>query len=95
MLPLNQMGSKLAMLSGNGFKTCYAPRRMGSGIELRRNNIRWKKVLGSGSELGGVRVWRAGLFFKHTLELRFERKIFMIFIVDYINQKGFLKFKII
>ena len=29
-------------------------------------------MLGSGSELGGVRVWRAGPFFKHTLELRFK-----------------------
>ena len=40
---------------------------MGSGIESRRDNIRWKKVLGSESELGGVRVWRAGPFFIHTL----------------------------
>ena len=60
---------------------------MGSGIESRRDNIRWKKVFGSGSELGGVRVWRAGPFFIHTLELQFKRQIFMIFIVDYIYQK--------
>ena len=62
---------------------------MGSGIESRRDNIRWKKVLGSGSELGGVRVWRAGPFFKHTSELRFKRQIVMIFIADYIYEKGF------
>ena len=31
-----------------------------------------KIMLGSGSDLGGVvRVWRAGPFFIHTLELRF------------------------
>ena len=48
-------------------------------------------MLGSGSELGGVRVLRAGPFFIHTLELRFKRQIFMIFIEDYIYQKGFLK----
>ena len=64
---------------------------MGSGIEWRRDNICWKKVLGSGSELSGVRVWRAGPFSKHTLELRFKRQIFMIFIVDYFCKKGFLK----
>ena len=50
-----------------------------------------KIMLGSGSELGGVLVWRAGPFFIHTLELWFKRQIFMIFIVDYIYQKGFLK----
>ena len=50
-----------------------------------------EKVLGSGNELGGVRVWRAGPFFKHTLELRFKRQIFMIFIVDYFYKKGFSK----
>ena len=48
-------------------------------------------MLGSGSELSGVRVWRAGPFSIHTLELRFKRQIFIIFIVDYIYQKGFLK----
>jgi len=64
---------------------------MGSGIEWRRDNIRWKKVLGSGSELSGVRVWRAGPFSKHTLELRSKRKIFMISIVDYFCKKGYLK----
>ena len=64
---------------------------MGSGKEWRRDNIRWKKLLGSGSELSGVSVWRAGPFSIHTLELRFKRQIFMIFIVDYIYQKGFLK----
>ena len=50
-----------------------------------------KIMLGSGSDLGGVRRWRAGPFFIHTLEVRFKRQIFMIFIVDYIYQKGFLK----
>ena len=55
------------------------------------DNIRWKKVLGPGSELSGVRVWRAGTFYIHTLELRFKRQIFMIFIVDYFCKKGFLK----
>ena len=64
---------------------------MGSGIEWRRDNISWKKVLGSGTELSGVRVWRAGPFSIHTLELRFKRQIFMIFIVVYIYQKGFFK----
>ena len=59
---------------------------------MRWDNISWKKVLGSGSGLGGVRVWRAGPFIIHTLELQFERQIFMIFILDYIYQKGFLKF---
>ena len=64
---------------------------MGSGIEWRRDNISWKKVLGSGTELSGVRVWRAGPLPIHTLELRFKLQIFMIFIVDYIYKKGFLK----
>ena len=58
-------------------------------MEWRRENIRWKKVLGSGSELSGVRVWRAGPFSLHTLELRFKRQIFMIFIVDYFCRKNF------
>ena len=49
-----------------------------------------KIMLGSGSKLGGVRVWRVGPFFIHTLELRFKRQIFMIFIVYYNYQKGFL-----
>ena len=48
-------------------------------------------MLGSERKLGGVRVWRAGPFFIHTLELRFKRQLFMIFIVDYIFHKGFLK----
>ena len=30
-----------------------------------------KVMLGSGSELVGVRVWRAGPFLIHTLKLRF------------------------
>ena len=64
---------------------------MGSEIEWRRDNIRWKKVLGSESDLGGVRVWRAGPFSIHTSELRFKRQIFMIFIVDYIYQNGIFK----
>ena len=64
---------------------------MGSVIEWRRDNISWKKVLGSGTELSGVRVWRVGPFSIHTLELRFERQTFMIFIVDYIYKKGFLR----
>ena len=59
----------------------------------RRDNISGKKVLGSVSELSGVSVWRAGPFSIHTLELRFKRQIFMIFIVDYIYQKRFLKSK--
>ena len=50
-----------------------------------------KIMLGSGSELGGVRVCRAGPFFIHTLELWFKQQIFMIFTVDYIYQKEFLK----
>ena len=66
---------------------------MGSGIEWLRDNISWKKVLGSGTKLSGVRVWRAGPFSIHTLELRLKRQIFMIFIVDYIYKKGFLKIK--
>ena len=66
---------------------------MGLGIESRRDNILWKKVLGSGRERGGVRVWRVVPFFMHTLELRLKRQIFMIFIVDYIYQKGVLKLK--
>ena len=64
---------------------------MGSGIEWRRDKICWKKVLGSGSELSGVRVWRDGPFSIHNLELWFKRQIFMIFIVDYFCKKGFLK----
>ena len=54
---------------------------------------KYKIMLGSGSELSGVRVWWAGPFFLHTLKLWFKRQIFMIFIVDYIYQKGFLKSK--
>ena len=50
-----------------------------------------KKVLGTGNELCGVRLWRAGPFSKQTLELRFKRQIFMIFIVDYFCKKEFLK----
>ena len=46
-------------------------------------------MLGSGGELSGVRVLRAGPFFIHTLEIWLKRQIFMIFIVDYIQQKGF------
>jgi hypothetical protein len=49
----------------------------------------WKK--GTGNELSGIRVWRAGPFSKHTLELRFKRQIFMNFIVDYFCKNGFLK----
>ena len=47
-------------------------------------------MLGSGTELSGVSVWRAGPFSIHTLELRFKRQIFIL-IVDYIYKKGFLK----
>jgi hypothetical protein len=50
-----------------------------------------EKVLGTGNELSGIRVWRAGPFSKHTLELWFKRQIFMIFIVDYFCKKEFLK----
>ena len=66
---------------------------MGSEIEWRRDNITWKKVLGSRTELSGVRVWRAGPFSIHTLELWFKRQIFMNFIVDFIYKKGFLNRK--
>ena len=80
-----------------GIGKCYAPRKMGSGTESRLDNIKKKYnikiMLGSGSELGGGRVWRARPFFIHTLELRFKPQIFMIFIIDYIYQKGFLKIK--
>ena len=64
---------------------------MGSGIDWRRENISWKKVLCSGTELSGVRVWLPGPFSINTLELRFKRQIIMIFIIDYIYKKGFLK----
>ena len=76
-----------------GIGKCYALRKMGSGTESRLDNKKYKIniKLGSGSELVGVCVWRAGPFFIHTLELRFKLQIFMIFIVDYIYQKGFLK----
>ena len=67
------------------------PRNRVTTGQYTLNNKRQKKVMGSGSEHGGVSMWRAGPFFKHTLELRFKRQIFMIFIVDYIYQKGFLK----
>ena len=70
-----------------GIGKCYAPRKMVG--QYKKYNI--KIMLDSGSELDGVRVWRAGPFFIHTLELRFKRQIFMIFKVDYIYQKGFLK----
>ena len=55
--------------------------------------INIKIMLGSGSMLGGVCMWRAGPFFIHTLQLWFKRQLFMIFIEDYIYQKGFLKIK--
>ena len=67
-----------------GVGKCYALRKMGSGTESRLDNIKDIKImLGLVSELGCVRV--------HTLKLRFKRQIFMIFIVDYIYQKRFLK----
>ena len=50
-----------------------------------------EKVLGTGNEPSDVRVWRAGPYSKHTLELWFKRQIFMIFSVDYFCKKGFLK----
>ena len=37
-----------------------------------------EKRVGSGSEISGVRVWRAGPFSIQTLELLFKRQIFMI-----------------
>ena len=40
---------------------CYASRKMGSGTESRLDNI-VKIMLGSGSVLRGVRMWRAGPF---------------------------------
>ena len=67
----------------NGFRN-----RVAVG-QYKKYNI--QIMLGSGSELGGVNVWRAGPFFIHTLELLFKRQIFVIFKVDYIFQKGFLK----
>jgi hypothetical protein len=67
----------------NGFRN-----RVAVG-QNKKYNI--KIMLGSGSERGGVREWRAEPFFIHTLELQFKRQIFMIFIVDYIYKKGFLK----
>ena len=67
----------------NGFRN-----RVAVG-QYKRYNIKIK--LSSGSLLGGVRVWRAGPFFIHTLQLRFKQKIFMIFIVDHFCKKGFLK----
>ena len=49
MLLLNQKGSKLAMRSGKKVQ------------ETRCDcNIYVEKKIGSGSELSGVRVWRAG-----------------------------------
>ena len=64
MLLLNQMGSKLAMRSGIGFKTCYALRNWVQNLLCAQEMSRvWtiyvKKMVGSGSEFGGVRVWRA------------------------------------
>ena len=89
-LPLFFFASSLTFIL---FSSSLFYLRMGSGIESRGDNICWKKVLGSGSELGGVRVWRAGPFFIHTLELWFKRQIFIIFIVDYFYQNEFLKIK--
>ena len=49
MLLLNQKGSKLAMLSGKWVQ------------ETSHGwTINVEKILCSGSEFGGVRVWRAG-----------------------------------
>ena len=61
---------------------------MGTGIEWRRGK---KKCWVREVSLAVFPLWRAGLFSKHTLELRFKRQIFMIFIVDYFCKKGFLK----
>ena len=72
-----------------GIGKFYAPRKMGSGTESQYKKYNNKIRLGLGSELGGVRMWRAGPFFIHTLELRFKQQIFMIFKVDYIYQKEF------
>ena len=44
MFLLNQMGSKLAIRSGNGFKTCYTLRKMGSGNDSRMDNIHLKII---------------------------------------------------
>ena len=49
---------------------------MGSGIEWRRDNMRWKKVLGSGSELSGVRMWRAGNIHDFCSRLHLSEWIF-------------------
>ena len=67
----------------NGFRNRFA---VG---QYKKYNI--KIMLCSGIELCGVHVWRAGPFSKHTLELRFKRQIFMIFILDYFCMNGFLK----
>ena len=60
MLLLNQMGSKLAIRLRNGSKTCYAL----SGKWVQKTNrgqtIYARKMLGSGSEFGGISLWRAG-----------------------------------
>ena len=52
-----------------------------------------EKVLGSGNEFCGVHMWRAGAFFKQTLELWFQRQIFMIFIVIPYFRRDFQKMK--
>jgi hypothetical protein len=64
---------QFSFLIKNGFRN-----RVATGQYTLEKSVEF----GTGSELGGVRVWRAGLFFIHTLELRFKRQIFMIFIVD-------------
>ena len=48
-LPLLFFASSLTFIL---FSSSLLFLRMGSGIELRRDNIYWKKVLGLGSELG-------------------------------------------
>ena len=73
-----------------GIGKCYALRiRVAVGQYIKYNI---KIMLGSERELGGIRVWRAGPFFIHTLELCFKRQIFMTFIIENTYQKGFLKF---
>ena len=53
--------------------------------------IKVGKIWGSGSEFGGVRVWRVGPLFRHNIELTLEQQIFMIFMVEYFFKKEFSK----
>ena len=76
-----------------GLGKCYAPRKMGSGTESRLDIDNIKNIILKYCWVREVSfaVYACGPFFIHTLELRFKRQIFIIFIVDYIYKKGFLK----